>query len=297
MHTGDYWLRHRDGPRGRDGFPVYEEDALICRRSPSWDEGSLLLCSVYAESLWRREHCARMLLQQWSFGLLLDGDAVLSCNGVHHDLQAGDTYLLRTGSRIVLHAGASGFVRKKYILLDSPLLDVICSGGSLAGVDVIRADHTQRVEEIYDRIKEAILKDDPYTRQEISTSCYSLLAELSRLATTGRYPSPLAAALELIEAKPQEELLLETLSRHCGVSSRTLSRLFHTSLGVSPVEYLIGRRLDLAKALLQVASMPIKEVAWRCGYKSESFFSRTFKQRIGVSPREFRNQSGTGKSP
>jgi AraC-like DNA-binding protein len=102
------------------------------------------------------------------------------------------------------------------------------------------------------------------------------------------YPLALRMALALINTKPHSELTLESLSSECKVSVSTLTRLFRRHLKISPINYIIDRRLEQAKLLIQISDMTLKEVAEKCGYNSESFLSRSFKKKFGLPPTSLR---------
>ena len=75
-----------------------------------------------------------------------------------------------------------------------------------------------------------------------------------------------------------------------GVSLRRLQKLFHER-GQSISDYSLGRRLAVAARRLQeshTAQMPIGLVAYDCGVSSRTDFSRRFKERYGVTPRDDR---------
>jgi len=70
-----------------------------------------------------------------------------------------------------------------------------------------------------------------------------------------------------------------------------IRRLFIADTGVTPQEYLINKRIDLAMELLEMEAVnnsDIQEIAQRCGYEDRNYFSRAFKQRTGLSPRNWR---------
>jgi len=56
---------------------------------------------------------------------------------------------------------------------------------------------------------------------------------------------------------------------------------------------MIMRRLEYAQGLLCTTSMNIKEVAKKCGYNNEFYFSRIFKQHRGTNPSDFRKSEWT----
>ena len=72
------------------------------------------------------------------------------------------------------------------------------------------------------------------------------------------------------------------------LSPSHLIRLFRAELHHSPHEYIVLLRMDRAKYLLKTTSLPIKAIAVEVGYGNESSFTGAFTERIGISPRRFR---------
>ena len=68
------------------------------------------------------------------------------------------------------------------------------------------------------------------------------------------------------------------------ISESSLRRLFKRELGMSPIEYVKGLRLSLAKDMLLQGDISVGEVAELCGYSSLYYFSRDFKRKTGVAP-------------
>ncbi|WP_269432460.1 helix-turn-helix domain-containing protein [Gordoniibacillus kamchatkensis] len=67
--------------------------------------------------------------------------------------------------------------------------------------------------------------------------------------------------------------------RRCSFRSRT---------GMSPSRYMQGLKLDSAKAALETTRLSVKEIAAALHFYDEFHFSKLFKQRYGISPREYR---------
>ena len=56
------------------------------------------------------------------------------------------------------------------------------------------------------------------------------------------------------------------------------------------MEYIIRKRIDLAKMELKRTDSNILDLAYRCGFNNSANFNRAFKQRTGQTPSEFRKQ-------
>ena len=91
-------------------------------------------------------------------------------------------------------------------------------------------------------------------------------------------------ALTYMEHHYQRELTVEEIADACKLNRSYFSRLFKSSVGCPPQEFLIRLRLSKAADL-------IRNIALSCGYPNQLHFSRAFKKRYGVSPREWRKQN------
>lgn len=70
-----------------------------------------------------------------------------------------------------------------------------------------------------------------------------------------------------------------------------LCRLFRQELHTTPHKYLTDLRLQAAAAALRAGNSSITETAHMCGYHDPLYFSRMFKQKFGLSPREYAQQT------
>ena len=119
-----------------------------------------------------------------------------------------------------------------------------------------------------------------------------LITLLHRIITLAKEEGSLITrAQRYIELNYQEALTVETVAEHCNVSASYLHKLFKSTLDITPGEYLINCRLSAARDLLINTSLSLNEIAFSCGFNSQSYFSDCFKKRIGVSPKNFRKNA------
>lgn len=103
-----------------------------------------------------------------------------------------------------------------------------------------------------------------------------------------RADESLAPLLEWATSRLHSRLTLDRLARHAGLSSRTLARRFTEQLGTSPGQWLLGRRLDAARVLLERTDLPVETIATRVGLASAVNLRRRFRAHLGTTPSAYR---------
>ena len=81
------------------------------------------------------------------------------------------------------------------------------------------------------------------------------------------------------------------MAEACAVSRSVLQRKMKQMMGVTPVDFLREARLKRACQMLHVTDLTVSEVAYRCGFSDPKYFSRCFKQSVGLSPSEYKGQA------
>ncbi len=88
----------------------------------------------------------------------------------------------------------------------------------------------------------------------------------------------------------QNRYSLEELARDFGISPSSLSHSFKRITGIPVMEYLLCCRLAAAKEQLAHTDLSIGGIVELCGFTDGSNFGRVFRQRMGMSPSDFRKQ-------
>jgi AraC-like DNA-binding protein/mannose-6-phosphate isomerase-like protein (cupin superfamily) len=83
---------------------------------------------------------------------------------------------------------------------------------------------------------------------------------------------------------------LESLCDEVFISKFYLTHLFKKYLGKTPIQYIIRKKIDLAKMFLGKSNMTIQDIAARCGYEDPNYFCKLFKKHEGMTAMEYRKK-------
>lgn len=98
-------------------------------------------------------------------------------------------------------------------------------------------------------------------------------------------------ALALLHGNPARAWTVDDLAASSGISRAAFAKRFADLVGETPVQYLAGWRMHLARRLLRESNIGIAELAARVGYESEAAFSRAFRRAVGIPPANWRDAS------
>lgn len=98
----------------------------------------------------------------------------------------------------------------------------------------------------------------------------------------------LASAKELISENLAGDVCLAFIAQQCGMSPTHFARAFKRSVGLPPHQWLLLRRVDVAKSLLWQGTMRVAEIALETGFSDQSHFTRVFSRLVGVTPQVWR---------
>ncbi len=132
----------------------------------------------------------------------------------------------------------------------------------------------------------------PNDRLALDHALYALLArslEIERTTATFRAPNggltgaQCQALEDAVAASLDDRITVADLAEIAGLSSRQLSRAFPVSYGMPPYEWVLRRRLDAARTMLDQGRQAM-DVAEACGFSSQSHMIRRFRATFGYTP-------------
>jgi transcriptional regulator GlxA family with amidase domain len=171
--------------------------------------------------------------------------------------------------------------------------DVLTSAGNAAGIDLllhlVRRDHGS---EVANRVARRNVVA-PWREGGQAQFVERPLPEVGDVGT--------AATRAWAVERLGEPLTLADLAAHARMSVRTFTRRFRDETGLSPLRWLAGQRLALARQLLESTDAPIDRVAADAGFGTPASLRQHLRATIGVAPgtyrRSYRGGGVTGHSP
>ncbi|WP_304964615.1 AraC family transcriptional regulator [uncultured Oscillibacter sp.] len=229
---------------------------------------------------------------------LEEGTSEYSLGPDVYTLQAGDVIFVNAG---VVHAekplgsepfslwtlsfsGVSLFGLEPNQLIPSSIYPVIAVGQ-------VQGFLSQRFSDLYGEL----ISPQLYTDERCKFIVGDILLQLSRILHTTSYNRDLRdpdsisdRAMQYINEHYTDPITLNELAELFYCSPYHLNHEMKRKLGISPINYLISRRLGEAQRLLLSTNMKIVKIADRVGYENTQYFTNLFKKYVGCSPRDFR---------
>lgn len=109
-----------------------------------------------------------------------------------------------------------------------------------------------------------------------------------RKAKHNKYGREISRAIEYINQNYTKELRLRDVAAHIGMNESYLSHVFKKETGHAFTDFVNNRRIKKAKELFRREDMNVQEVSYLVGYTNVSYFSKVFKQIVGVNPNEYK---------
>lgn len=136
-----------------------------------------------------------------------------------------------------------------------------------------------------------VAKNDGYYFECMSL-IYKIFAEMQKenYFPEKKYQKILPAINHINEYFLDKKISIPFLAQKCQISEAYLKKLFIQKFSVSPVKYIVQLKINHACDLLLSGLYSVTQTANLCGYENVHFFSRQFKNYIGISPTEFRKK-------
>jgi AraC-like DNA-binding protein len=121
---------------------------------------------------------------------------------------------------------------------------------------------------------------------------YSLISYKLSLNKEYETDMRIIKAVQYININYYKKITVSELCRISGYSVSHLRRLFMREYGVSPLRYIMDRKIEMSKEiLLEHPEKTVDEISELVGMCNTAYFCKIFKERLGVSPKKFKNQN------
>ncbi len=179
-------------------------------------------------------------------------------------------------------AGAKGFVKRVLYLRESAV-PVELVGAAVDRTNIEDAELRRSISSLHEELR---IGADPFSAE----SALALITDriTAHLANRAEFVAPIESGVAkqlrlLLDESPTQPITLDQAATRLGRSKAHMVRSFSTQYGVSPHAYVIGKRIERARALLLEGVAPA-DVASSVGFYDQAHFTRHFKRHTAIPP-------------
>lgn len=216
---------------------------------------------------------------------VVDGGAILKLNDSVHTLKPGYVYLLPAFSMV--ETICDDYMDHYYIHFQFQQKGVIDLFDTYEPKIELKA--TKNMEDLFEEMKLYYRDSSPHSSMITLGAFYQLLAPFFNGC---KKPSDnvlrFEPVLNYIEHNLEAKLTTGQLAKILDLDPVYFANLFSSTLGIPPTQYIIKKRLEHAQTLLTSTNMKVKEIAEASGIDNPMYFSKLFKDKIGMTPGAYR---------
>lgn len=245
----------------------------------------------YCDDTYRmqRESSTRTVIEY-----VYSGTGTLQVEQNEYHPSEGDIYILTEKSRHSYYADKDNPWTKIYINLRGSAVASMVQAFGLHKKVVYK--DCQDLKFIFKEIFETVKMDIPV--EQIMEQCGMLVMKLMiRLcqheSREQDVPDEVQTVKRFIDNNYRKNLTMDEIAASVYRSNDYVKKQFKQFYGVTPYAYYLDVKITHAKYLLQRTNLPIKQIADRLGYRSDRYFSKRFREIVGITATDFRKKQKT----
>lgn len=220
------------------------------------------------------------------------------------DLPSGSAFIMPPNTSFEAHVESSAEIVSVYIsdrLFKNIQKEFLTVSESLLSLDYQFSISDSFLTQTILSMKEILERGGTFARIELEYFARVLAARLiakyssrcpaEHSSETGLSPHVLGSIVAFIDQNLTGRLTADRLSSMAGLGSAHFARLFKRSKNVTLHQYIILRRIERARTLLEETDLPVVEIAQECGFADQVHLTRFFSRIVGTSPASFRRKT------
>lgn len=134
--------------------------------------------------------------------------------------------------------------------------------------------------------------ENPLYQLQIGSSILSIIAGVLSISKKKELPGKSELLIEkaktLFHENIQNQITIEEIAEELGQNPSVFGKTFKNYTGLTPYQYFLHMRINLAKQLLTKPEKTVKEVAYELHFRDQYHFSKLFKSKCGISPSQWK---------
>ena len=152
-------------------------------------------------------------------------------------------------------------------------------------------DESELINREFSKMDE-ILKNSSYKKLNIALSLFSIFqyAKYHNEEYVNPNSDKISEVLEYINKNIDKKISLDDICKNVHISKYYLCHTFKKNTQISIYDYILSRRITMAKKRLIYTDLSISEIALCCGFSSFAYFSKAFKESEKLTPMQYRKR-------
>lgn len=270
-------------------FNTYNEKIIYVGKNDPYSLFSCMLAGVtYKNPNYRivRNNC-----DVYVFEYVVSGKWSIEVGDRVYDVHEGMFYCLEKGVDEVHYASQDEPYEKMWINLDGELVRKIFSFFNLSTLYVAEVNVMNIFIEIHDKLEHIDDTNESETYAEIMSLLFNMLVAATRerfFPSTSNNTSVDEKIRAYIDKNIYNDITLDDIASEFGITKMHVIRLFKQRYNITPIQYILDKKISISKSLLTGTLMPIKEIASLLNYSNTQHFSGAFKKAVGCTPNKYR---------
>lgn len=259
-----------------------------------WNNFELQLDYMVRRATFRGWEICSRYITNYELVFVIKGQGDIQIDGQHIHVKAGNLIFFRPGIQHSLWVSEEPYMEFYGMHFSLPQGEE-----ALPFPDWMNVEASYRLESLFKTLYEVYRQKGYLYEWRKNLLLQQILCEILTILYTKNEPIStvrIRKVLAYIQENPCRPLPLEDLLQQAGIRKTLFMQTFRNITGTTPLQYITGMRLEIACDLLLETKLPISDIAEKCGFSDPFYFSRCFKKKFSLSPRQYRDVHFTAYS-
>lgn len=220
------------------------------------------------------------------FEYVLEGEGNLIANRKTFPIKAGSTILVRSSTNYSITQNEDKPLKKIWIMFSATYITTMLEKYHLY-TGVYNVNNEFNFKNLSSLIKSS---DDNSLLFFISENIHEIITRTASL-NFKLFQSPAMIIKSKLDSLVYEKYQIKNIAEDLGLSISTLTRTFKQAFNVTPGQYIIDTKINVAKSLLTSSKLPIRNISYLLNFTDEYYFTYIFTKKTGISPSNYRKQT------